>query len=372
MSELFPVTLAGIFLALVSHLFSKYDHLNDRYFRKDRIVYLAMSVILVLYVGLRTGYNDTGTYMRIYEAIPADLPLMKDIDWLALGDNPGFHFTNRVLVKLGFSTQSFLMFYAVITVSIYLWFIRKYSCNIWLSIFLLFTMGVYTFTLAAIKQCVAVAFALLATDCAIRKKYVPFVLWILLAALFHPYAIMYLLVPLLMFEPWSGKSVLLLLVFALAGIFLESLIGTVVNVTDFLGEGYDLDTFTGEGLNPIRVAVIAVPSLIALMARRLIKQADDPVNNLMVNLSMLNAEIMFVGLFGTAIYFGRLANYFLIMQTIALPWLFTHFERKSRRLLTSGAVVCYTLYYVYTNAIHESFDHHFYSTTLVEYLESLF
>ena len=372
MSELIPVTLAGIVLAWVSHLFSKYDHLHDRYFRKDRVVYLVMSVILVLYVGLRTGYNDTGIYTRIYEAISPDTPLMEDIHWLAVGENPGFHFTNRVLVRLGFSTQSFLMFYAVITLSIYLWFIRKYSCNIWLSIFLMFTMGVYTFTLAAIKQCVAVAFALVATDRAIRRQYVSFVLWILLAALFHPYALMYLLVPLLMFEPWSGKSVALLAVFGLMGLFLESLIGTVVNITDFLGEGYDTDTFTGEGVNPIRVAVVAVPALIALIARRLIKQADDPVNNLMVNLAMLNAEIMFVGLFGTAIYFGRLANYFLILQTIALPWLFTHFERRSRRLLTSGAVACYALYYIYTNAIHESFDHHFYSTTLVEYLESLF
>lgn len=372
MSELLPVTITSIILALLSHFFSKYDKLNNRYERKERLFYSIMAVAMVLFVGLRTGYNDTGTYQLIYEAIPKDVDLFEGIEWLKVGENPGFTVTNRLLVRLGFSTQSFLMFYAAITVVIYLWFIRKYSCNIWLSVFLLITMGVYTFTLAAIKQCVSVAFCLLATDRALRKKYISFVLWILVGTLYHPYALMYLIVPLLMFRPWSVWTYIALVVFALVGAFMESLIGTVVDITDLLGENYDAESFTGEGINPFRLAVISVPTLVSCVTQSVIARRDDKENNLFINLSALNAEIMFVGLFGTANYFGRLANYFLIFQTISLPWIFTHFKKESKSVITTVAVVCYFGYYVFTNAIHESFDQHFYSTTLWEYLQSLF
>ena len=372
MSELIPITVFSIVLAFVSHYFSQFDPLHDRYVYKERFVFLVMAVAMVLFVGLRTGYNDTGTYQQIYNAIPEDTSLTEGIQWLKVGENPGFHFTNRVLVRLGFSTQSYLMFYAVITVGIFLWFLRKYTCDLPFTIFLFVTFCGYTFTLAAIKQCMAMALCMVATDRAIRKKYFSFALWVVLAMLYHPYALMYFVVPFLMFRPWSMMTVVMLGIFGAAGLVMESLLGTLLNVTDMLGEGYDATSFTGEGVNPFRLAAILVPILVSLITRKQIEGENDRVQNLMVNLSMLNGEIMFVALFGTANYFARLANYFLPFQALAMPWLLTHFERRSRKVVTSLAVVCYALFFVYSNAIHESFDHHFYSTTLWEYLKSLF
>lgn len=372
MSELIPITVTSIVLAFVSHYFSRFDPLHDRYVYKERFVFLVMAVAMVLFVGLRTGYNDTGTYQYIYSSIPKDTSLTAGIQWLKVGENPGFHFTNRVLMRLGFSTQSYLMFYAVITVGIYLWFLRKYTCNLPFTIFLFVTFCGYTFTLAAIKQCMAMALCMVATDRAIRRRYISFVLWVVLAMLYHPYALMYFVVPFLMFRPWSMMTVVMLGVFGAAGLLMESLLGTLLNVTDMLGEGYDAASFTGEGVNPFRLAAIVVPILISLITRRQIEGEDDRVQNLMVNLSMLNGEIMFVALFGTANYFARLANYFLPFQALAVPWLLTHFESRSRKVVTSLAVVCYALFFVYSNAIHESFDYNFYSITLWEYLKSLF
>ena len=372
MSELIPITVTSIVLAFVSHYFSQYDPMHDRYVHKERFFFLVMAVAMVLFVGLRTGYNDTGTYQQIYNALPKDTSLTAGINWLKIGANPGFHFTNRVLVRLGFSTQSYLMFYAVITVGIFLWFLRKYTCNLPFTIFLFVTFCGYTFTLAAIKQCMAMALCMVATDRAIRRKYISFALWVVLAMLYHPYARMYFVVPFLMFRPWSIMTVVMLGAFGAAGLLMESLLGTILNVTDMLGEGYDATSFTGEGVNPFRLAAIMVPILVSLLVRRQIEGEDNRVQNLMVNLSMLNGEIMFVALFGTANYFARLANYFLPFQALAVPWLLTHFNRKSRRFVTVCAVVCYALFFVYSNAIHESFDHHFYTTTLWAYLKSLF
>lgn len=371
MSKLIPIFLTTLVLAYLSHRASDYDVFSQSYRRKEKFFLVLMTVTMVLFVGLRTDYNDTFTYRFIYNAIPKNVDLLEGIDWLAFGENPGFVFTNRLLVRLGFSTQSYIMFYAVITVSIYVWFIHKYTCNIWLSFFLMFTMGIFTFPLAAIKQCVAVAFCVLATDQAIQKRNIPFVVLVLIASLYHPYALMYLVVPFLFFRPWSGMTYVMLVVFGLAGIFLESLLGTVLSITDMLGEGYDANSFNGEGINIFRLAVHMVPALVAFLLRPSLLERNDRANNLITNLTMLNAEIMFVGLFGTANYFGRLANYFQIFQCISLPWLFTHFNSRSKQLIIILSSLCYLLYFVYTYSIHESFDSGFYSTTLWKYLLSL-
>lgn len=372
MSELIPITLVSIVLAILSHRTSEYDPIRCRYGRKDRFFYVLLSIAMILFCGLRTGYNDTGTYQFIYNSIPKDVDLWEGIDWLKLGENPGFNFTNRVLVRSGASTQSYLMFYAAITVGLNLWFFRKYSCNLPISIFLFIAFAGYIFTLAAIKQCMAMALCLLATDRALRKKYISFVFWVLLATTYHPYALMYLIVPFLMFRPWSQWTSVMLIAFAIAGVAMQSMLGTVLDITDMLGENYNESSFTGEGINPFRLAVTAVPLLLSFLTRRVIAQENNRAQNLILNLTMLNAEIMFVALFGTANYFGRLANYFLPFQAVALPWLFTHLEPRSKRLLTNTAIACYTLYLVYSQVIHESFDYHYYSISLWDYLVSLF
>lgn len=372
MFELIPICVVAIVLSLLSHKTSEYDLSHYCYRRKDRFWFAVMAVAMILFVGLRTGYNDTGTYQHIYNSIPKDVSLTDGIDWLKVGDNPGFEFTNRVLVRLGFSTQSYLMFYAVVTVSIFLWFLRKYTCDLPFSIFLFVTFAGYTFTLAAIKQCMAMALCLIATDCFIKKRRILFVIFIFIATLYHPYSLMYLIIPFMTFRPWSSKTVVMLGVFAATGVLLESLIGTILDVTDLLGENYDASSFTGEGVNPFRLMAVSVPIILSYITRRQIEYKNDKVQNMMVNLTMLNAEIMFIALFGTANYFARLANYFLTFQALSVPWLFTHFNERSKRLLTGAAVICYVFFFVYSNAIKESFDHHFYSITLREYLESLF
>jgi len=370
MWELVPISVAGVVLAFLSHAFSEYDPLHCRYRRKDSFFYAILVVVMVLFVGLRTQYNDTDNYESIYNAMDPTVELFDQLDW-EIGDNPLFTITNRILLKLGFSAQSFLMFYAVLTIGLNLWFIRKYSCDVPFSVFLFLATGMFTFTMAAIKQCVAMAICLVAIDRAVQKKYISFVLWVFLAALYHPYALMYLIVPFLMFRPWSGWTVIMLAVFAVAGAVLDQLIGTIVDVTDLLGENFDAASFTGEGVNPFRVAVVAVPVLLALVTRKVITQTPDRVQYLMVNLATLNAEIMFVGLFGTANYFARLANYFLLFQAMSMPWLLTHFEPRSRRTMTWGALAGYGAYYVFSNAIYESFDYHYASVSIWDYFRSL-
>ena len=372
MSKLIPITIFSIVMAYLSHRSSEYYTIENKYGRKDWVFFTIMTVGMILFVGLRTNYNDTSTYLNAYKGIKLDVGILDGIKWTEIGGNPGFVVTNRILVRLGAAPQTFLMVYAAATVGIYLWFVRKYTCNLPLSIFMLITFAGYTFALAAIKQCMAMALCMIATDRAINKKYLTFAALVLVASLFHPYALMYLAVPFLFFRPWSYKTALMIGAFAVIGFSLQGLLGGVLNITDMMGEEYDAASFQGEGVNPFRLAAVSVPVILSFLARESIEKEKDRGQYLILNLSMLNAEIMFVGLFGTANYFARLANYFLPFQAITIPWLFTHFDSRSKRFITIAAVVCYAFFFVYSFSITEQFDLGYYSISFGEYLELLF
>lgn len=372
MKELIPVTLFSLICAVISHLKSGYDPINGTYAKKEHFFYFIMTVALILFAGLRTGYNDTHTYLRGYAAVQQGKDLSEEIDWSAIGENPGFTYVLRLLNSVNVSSQTFLMIFAIFTVGTNLWFFRKYSCNMWFSVLLFITFAGYIFNLAAIKQCTAMAFCLIATDRAIRKKYLWFAVYLLIATTFHPYALMYVIVPFLFFRPWSQYTVFMLIFFGLLGVGMQYLVGTLLSVTAMLGESYDAASFTGEGVHPVRLLVTMVPIFLSLMMRTRIAKTDERSQFVITNLTMLNGEIMFVALFGTANYFARLANYFIPFQAVSIPWLLHLYDDGDRRTLTVIASVCYLLFFIYSQAIHESFDANYYSITLWEYITFLF
>ena len=92
----------------------------------------------------------------------------------------------------------------------------------------------------------------------------------------------------------------------------------------------------------------------------------------MYDMAMLNALIMFVGLFGTANYFARLANYFLPAQVIILPWILRKVHHYDRAWLKPACIVGYLGYFIYENAIIRPFDYTYSHMSFWEYIGSLF
>ena len=177
MFKLLPVIIIGLVFAGISEKQSK-KVVNDSgivYYEKNNVVFYLIAVaVLATFVGLRKVYNDTGVYIAQYNSIELTgaFPnfLFNDIDW-NISSNFGFTIVMRLLKFLHFSDQSFLMLFAFFILGVYFWFIRKYSNNIFLSVFYVITMGIYTFTMGALRQCIAIAICLIAVDCFLTKKY---------------------------------------------------------------------------------------------------------------------------------------------------------------------------------------------------------
>jgi len=338
--------------------------------REQRVTWL-MIIVMGCFVGLRTWGNDTVTYLQIYE----QMPLWQDFwetDRYDFAGGIGFYMLTSLLKTWGFSAQDYLMFYAFATVIPYVLFVRRYSRSMVFGVFLMFTTGFYTFPMAAVKQCMATGICLMAVNCALDRKWMRYLLLVGLAALFHPYAVVYLLVPFMMFKPWTFRTFLYMGIFIAAGFYLDTLLGTVLDITDMMGASYTEESFTGEGVNLFRVAVSFVPLILAMLYGGSLFRGSSREDDLMFNLAMLNALIMFVGIFGTANYFARLANYFLPAQVIVLPWILGKAHPRDKAWLIPACVVGYLGYFYYENAIIRPFDTGYSHTSFWGYIAGLF
>lgn len=339
--------------------------------RYDKAFTLVLILLLGTFCGLRTFYNDTVTYVRIY----AQAPVLKDfaeVNTSTYAQGIGFAYLNSLMKTLGFSTQDYLMFYSMVTAFCYVRFVRKNTDNFPLAVFLMFTTGFYTFSFAAIKQCMATAICLLGMDFLMQKKSVPYVLTVAAASLFHPYALVYLLLLFMDFRPLTWKTYLYIGVFVVIGFGLNRIIGTIVDVTTVMGADYDMTSFVGEGVNIFRVLVCFVPLVLAFVCGWKLFANSTRTENILFNMAMLNALIMFVGLFGTANYFARLANYFLPAQVVVLPWMLKKIAKQDRQILTVLCVAGYTGYFMYGNLVQSVFDNCFSQITLWRYISSHF
>lgn len=374
LESLWLTFFVSIVLVLISQSRSRYirDGLGEiKNIFRDKTIFIIATIIMSFFIGLRIWCNDTGTYRDIYEYLTsATGNVFGGISW-KIGDSPGFLVMNSILKHCGLSTQSYLMFYAFITVGIYMWFIYRHSMDLSISVFLFWTMGVYTFAAAGMRQAAAIAIGLIGIDYFLRNKKIGFVFWILVAVLFHPYTICFLLAPLMTYSPWKKKTYWMICICGGVGIFLGQFIGLILNVTNMMGKQYNEADFTGEGVNIFRLLVVWAPIVLSFLLRKFMKKSNDKRNNLFMNFSILNACIMFVALFGTANYFARLANYFLIFQTLSVPWIISFFDEKNRKFMKVVIVCCYLLYFFFANVILTPFNSYFAKMSIWEYLSSI-
>lgn len=370
MGELWIVLAVSCGLAYLSE--NKYYFPRDGRRKSLSFFFIFLLIVyLSLFAGLRTRYNDTANYIAGYNASSAFPDVLDGFDW-QLGANPGFQLLNSLMKAAGFHSQTFVLFYSTLFVTSAVLFLKRYSSSFTMSIFLFVCVNGYLFSLAAMKQCAAISIGLLAIPFAEKRKWILFALGILLASTFHPYILMFLLLPVLQFRPWSFGTWVLLLLTAAAARYLPRFIETAVDVAALLGDGYDAKAFIGEGVNIFRVLVACVPALLTLVFfPNLSDEKVGKMDYVFINCCFVFASIMIVGLFGTANYFGRLANYFVVFPAIAFPAIITRLSRYDRKLLTTAMVVCYLAFSYYGNVLHGSFAIWFARIGVLDYLKMI-
>ena len=333
---------------------------------------ILIMVFFTCYSGFRTYYNDTSHYISYFlDAEPLD-KFLADPENLDALHNPLYYLFNSAFRELTDNSSLFLLACAALSVCPMLYFIRKTTAkqDFPMALYLFVAFGTYVFTLAAVKQSIAMGILCIAVLALEKKRYLPFFLLVTLAALVHTYAFLFVILPFFCGKPWRLRSFLLLAAILIAMLTFERTIATFLEYADRIGKTVsEVELFDGHRMNTIRVAVYGVVPLITLIYRERLDPYMERIHRILINMSIFSFVFILPGTITGGNLFGRVSTYFEISNVCIFPWLIdTLFNERSAYLLKRIAIVAFLLFFLYDM---RNFDSLFYAMDLRDFLQTL-
>ena len=323
---------------------------------------------------LRTSYNDTLNYIFFFEnseSIAEGIVNGTFVDWTG---NPWSMLYRSFIRGITDNYHIYFFFPAVLISFSTVKLFKRYSVNPAFSLLIFFSIGTYVMYIAALKQCLAMFFLLLALPYASDRKYVRFYLLVFVAIMFHTHAFMFAIVPVLLEKPWGKKTWILLGATLFAMATYDVTLGAFMTYAQSLGAMVvEEEVFDSQQINVFRVLVYWVPALFALVFRRRLFSNSSRAENLFVNMSIVSAFILTIGLVEGANLYARMAAYFEIATAIALPWMIKKlFTKQSAQIVTILAGILYFGYFLFEFTVSKDFGSDYAAITLWQFIQSLF
>lgn len=342
--------------------------------RKADVFMIIVIVWMTCFSFLRTSYNDTGTYRLHFmesESVADYFARSGLLDWTG---NPLSELYRDVVRDITPNYHIYFFFPAFLSSLAVVKLFKRYSVNPAFSLLIFFSIGTYVMYIAALKQCFAMFFLLLALPYAIDRKYVRFYLLVFIAMLFHTHAFMFAIVPLLFGKPWGKVTIAFLLAALFAMATYDATLGAFMEYAQSMGAMVaEIEVFDNNSINVLRVVVYWVPAMLAFAFRKRLFSNSTRLENLFVNMSMISAFILMIGLVQAANLFARMAAYFEIATAISLPWMIKKlFTKRSARAVTICATMLYFGYFLYEFGVSKDLGNNYSAISLWQFVTSLF
>lgn len=305
---------------------------------------------LILISGFRnTWIGDTSTYIEIYKKLPSSISeYLGQVDWNS--KNPGFYvFSVFIKSIFGSDYRTWLVLIAAISGICLAIGYRRYSINIVISTFLFFaSTEYYGWMMNGMRQFLVAALIFAFFPLLQKRKYIWFILIILLLFTVHQTCI--IVIPLFLCalgKPFNKRTIIFLVLCLLAVVFVGDFLNLLNDSLQGTAYSNSVSSFKGDnGTNFFRVIVYAIPSIIAIIKRREITDETPEIIKISINMSLITAGLYFISMFTSGIHIGRLPIYFSLFNYILLPWeLKRLFDENSGRILTGLMFVFYFIYY---------------------------
>lgn len=163
------------------------------------IVWIA-TIWMICLIGLRVDYNDTAAYIAGFDNAERISEFFSNTENLSWAKNPLFMIYTSCMRTI---TDNYHIYFMVTSVFIVVSFLKFFmqQCEqdiLPYCLFLYFTFGTYFFSLAAMKQSIAMAILTYAIVALQKKQHIRFAVFVIIAGFFHTYA--FLLLLLIFFE----------------------------------------------------------------------------------------------------------------------------------------------------------------------------
>lgn len=371
MIKLLVLLAASLALAYLSEQKTRADRaVGYRYSSGTDWAYVGLVVILTLFAGLRTNYNDTANYISAYGQAPVFSQWIEDPENLNPFKNPLFFCFQSLLKSVTNDPQWLIFLTSLITQWCLVRFFKRYSEHFCFSIFIYFTLGTFIFSLAALKQVLGMAIVTLAFPYLEKKKWVPYYLIVFIAMMVHTYSIAFAVLPLFQIRPWRLFTYLFIAITAVLMMNFESAITAFMEQANDLGKTLaDYEVFDDHTINLFRLAVYAVPPVVSLAFQKWVLYGSDRMDHVLIHMSIISLAFMVMGTQAGANMFARMATYFELGTICILPTMLKKtFDERSFRLITAAACVCFLGFFVYANAINIDFGQEYRSVSLWQFL----
>ena len=308
--------------------------------------------VIIFFAGLRSGVEDTWTYIDMFKEYPLWPDAYKFITDPSARE-PGFRIFS-VLIKtyISHDYQPWLFIIASISGICIMYPLYKYSCNYGMSVFLFMVSCQFTWLLNGMRQFLVAAILFACTPLILNKKPIPYIIIVLILSTFHKSAL--IMIPAYFIvdsEPWSKRTMIFIACIILAMVFTSKFTNLLTDVVEQTDYASSVDEFknTDDGTNPIRILIESIPIILAFIYRNKIKDKLTPIIKLSINMSLVSSGLYIISKVArSGIILGRLPIYFSMYNLILLPWLINNiFEKEEKRLMRYSMIICYLAFFYY-------------------------
>ncbi len=218
---------------------------NSKSLKRFTIVSCLLLIGIIAFKDISVGTDTERYYIHfLYDEMP---------DWHngnVAGEELGFRYLQYYCREFGLHWLEYSFITSFIIVAPMGYFLYKYSDNVWASLMFYITIGLFSHNMTALRQSLAVSMVLIAIISIFNRKYIMFIVFVLIGYLFHYTALAALVIGILPFIKYKNNLQLTILLFVpiivkIAGGVLFNIIGVYLPERY---DGYESQTFT---MNPI-------------------------------------------------------------------------------------------------------------------------
>lgn len=320
---------------------------KNKKFRNLYLFLIWVALIFITSYRSYTFYTDTKAYYNFYEMNAGkDLGVLFNNVINQEGKDPFYHFLGSLFAHMGIGFRGWLVFVSIIYYSGAIYAIKRFSKVPFIAVLGLVTMSYVFFTMTGIRQTLAFGFTFFAFAKAYDKKFIPFLIFTMLGALFHSSALIFILAYFLMHRKFGVIQVSLLVGAMGIALVAPGVINTLVRR---LAWNEDLAAYAEKttGLTIFGYVVqFALAAGSILIAPKYCLESDEGralLNMVVLGLVFQSFVIRIDNIFRLSMYFSV---YGLILVSNALK------QQKERSYILAYSVVCAAMlaYMVYAGA----------------------
>lgn len=305
---------------------------------KKRFVVLSM-VVLGLVAAVRSFYVgiDTYQYYVAYQTVSYETSRYE----------VGFLFLIWLLNHISSNPQLLIMMSSAIIMISTGFFIQRYSKNPVLSICLFVTLLTYAYYLNLMRQALAVSVLMFSIPYLLDKKYLRYVIVVVLASTFHSSALVWLIFLPLSFVRFNKRAIACyMVVFVAAMLFPAQLWSFGSNL---FGKYDDYLASKWAGGNALAAPIMALMDfLLLVLSCYFLRKRESGKTPDSTDFLLHGSTLLFIvqALASQVNIFQRLTTYFAIMLAVLVPNALSQANGKLRFLITSVIVIVSIAFFV--------------------------